>query len=326
MSSDPRPRRGFTLIELLVVIAIIGVLISLLLPAVQKVREAAGRATSQNNLRQMGLALHNVASNTGQTYLPPSDGRFPAVGGVNASFFYHLLPYLEQSNLHDKYATSLGSATEPVKTFVAPLDRYNPGTTTAISYASNATLLGATSYSDFYFSFGGGPPTPFFANKVTQPPPPRLTASFFGRGSAVIVVVERTAKNGQRWNSQNTTLLYNYPPPPPATYTYAAATSGYDTSKFSYLYYNQTNAAGVPAPDFGPPATWMTGGSHAAATAFSSAGCNVLLGDGSVRVVNAATTSGSVTGSVATTTTAVSANAWMWAMNPQDVAPDPSGW
>ena len=98
------PFRAFTLVELLVVITIIGILIALLLPAVQSAREAARRLQCTNNLKQLGLSFHLHHEQKG--YLP--NGHYypvppiPNNHGTGSSWFPHLLPYIEQQNLYDK--------------------------------------------------------------------------------------------------------------------------------------------------------------------------------------------------------------------------------
>jgi prepilin-type N-terminal cleavage/methylation domain-containing protein len=91
-------RSAFTLVELLVVIAIVAVLIGLLLPAVQKVREAAARTQSRNNLKQQALAVRNFEATHDVT--PPMFGQVRG-GGPSGSIYFHLLPFLEQSAVHD---------------------------------------------------------------------------------------------------------------------------------------------------------------------------------------------------------------------------------
>src|SRR6202011_6212613 len=95
----PTRRRGFTLIELLVVIAIIAILVSLLLPAVQKVREAANRMSCQNNLKQLGVALHNYHGTFEK--FPPGGSWQGGTAGL--SFLINLLPFVEQQALFNKF-------------------------------------------------------------------------------------------------------------------------------------------------------------------------------------------------------------------------------
>ena len=103
--SDRRRAAGFTLIELLVVIAIIAILIGLLLPAVQKVREAANRAKCQNHLKQWGLAMHNYHDANGKLVY---GSRLPAGTTNRQSWAPQLWPYIEQDNLLRQYNLNVG--------------------------------------------------------------------------------------------------------------------------------------------------------------------------------------------------------------------------
>ncbi|HTU19141.1 MAG TPA: DUF1559 domain-containing protein [Gemmataceae bacterium] len=152
----PRVRAAFTLVELLVVIAIIAVLVGLLLPAVQKVREAANRAECSNNLKQLGTATMNANTTYGE--LPPALGYYPKKAlsdpwgvAAGAPTTVWILPYMEQQALYNEMATiwTGGDAcTTVIKNFQCPSDvTLKPGSAviaqgTYCSYAANGLVFG----------------------------------------------------------------------------------------------------------------------------------------------------------------------------------------
>ncbi|HEV3439094.1 MAG TPA: DUF1559 domain-containing protein [Gemmata sp.] len=140
-----RSRPGFTLIELLVVIAIIAILIGLLLPAVQKVRESASRTQCINNMKQLGIAMHAYHDTVGK--FPFEDGPGNVTATTNPSIFVQILPFIEQQNLYQQMAAQGGGGitnwignqelanTVAIKTFLCPSRRSAPSGLGKVDYA-----------------------------------------------------------------------------------------------------------------------------------------------------------------------------------------------
>ncbi len=195
MNRAAQRRNAFTLFELLVIVAILGILLGLLLPAVQKVREAAARTQSTNNLRQMGIGMLGIATRT-EGLLPPSVGTWPGRNSPNGTLFFHILADIDQGNVWNRYQKEPTKVpdTLTIRTYLAPLDPSNPGAGAALtSYASNANTFGLVN--------GGST---------------RYPAQFNTKGTSnCIIFMERYAKTGTKathhWYDVGATRTYLYP-------------------------------------------------------------------------------------------------------------------
>jgi prepilin-type N-terminal cleavage/methylation domain-containing protein/prepilin-type processing-associated H-X9-DG protein len=220
-----RHRTGFTLIELLVVIAIIGVLIALLLPAVQQAREAARRIQCTNNLKQLALATMNYVDVQGA--LPPTSG-FDPPNGPDHSFKPRILPYLEQTAAFNAYNLTLSTRdltnwtcnVFQIAAFVCPSDPNQPSATSTLNNAT--ATVGSHTYPNnlgTWTGFNGG----FFdgpAHQLGINRGPVITLAMITDGTSNTVIFSEfvrgtgssTSPDGKWWVYRGTLSAATVPP------------------------------------------------------------------------------------------------------------------
>jgi prepilin-type N-terminal cleavage/methylation domain-containing protein len=267
-------RTGFTLIELLVVIAIIAILIGLLLPAVQKVREAAARAKCTNNLKQLGLAVANYAS-AYQDQLPSYLTQISGTGPTTVTIQTTLLPFVEQQNLY----SALQANTQATSTtqFNAPLKVYQcPSDPSASTGQVGSPAAGSSNYACNPLLFNTSAGTVYAQYKIGNIPDGTSNTIGFTERIAL-----QSDNNGMLWGGTSTTVA------PPAQNTIlnpAAGTTAVTpaiTTALSGPIYTYVNT--VPFLSIGKTPSTATGN---APTCCHAGSIQANMMDGSVRGIS----------------------------------------
>ena len=279
---------GFTLVELLVVIAIIGILVALLLPAVQSAREAARRIQCKNHLKQVVLSMHTI--HDANNILPPLFAKDykaalqvegPYQGAIGYTVFDWLLPYIEQGNLFTSSNRNVNTVIDgkalyqhPIAIYRCPSEATTAGKSLGMTTSGEANKWAASNYTANYFIFGN----PLGTTEIERHEGANTITVMKDGTSNTIVFTERYGTCGTSGNPNSSTTYCNLWSDSNPTWRPVFCINDY--------FQRPLNVGYVPCLKFQDAPDWIKRCESRRAQTPHAGGIHCALGDGSVRLVN----------------------------------------